>query len=47
MKFKEDMSKVKKRWKTLQSVTLEEDAIPAEINFKGKTLTSAKEIAEN
>ena len=34
-----------KRWKTFNSLTPEEDAIPVEINHKGKVLTSAKEIA--
>ena len=46
-KFKENMAKVERRWTTLKDVTPVEDATPTEINYRGKTLTSPKEIAES
>ena len=40
------MSKVHKRWKTLNDLTPEDDSVPTEVVHKGVIYTSAKQIAD-
>ena len=46
LKIKTKISNAKTRWKCLNELTPKEDSTPAEINHKGKLISSAKEIAE-